>query len=74
MHTKTKPVHVTTHARTTHLTGGAHTTKAGSSNTKAAASSSSGSSSSSSGGASMPTAIIGAGLAGAVGFVGLLAL
>jgi hypothetical protein len=71
--TKTKPVVVTTHGRTTHLTGVAHTT-AKNTNTQAAASSSAGASSSSSGGASMPTAIIGAGLAGAVGFVGLLAL
>jgi hypothetical protein len=62
---------------TTRITGvvhtGGHTTKpqAAASSSSAAASSSS---SSSTGGASMPTNIIGAGLAGAVGLVGLLAL
>jgi hypothetical protein len=61
--------------KTTHITGVVHTTGGHNTKTQAAASSSSaGASSSSSGGASMPTNIIGAGLAGAVGLVGLLAL
>ena len=65
-----------TQGHTTLVTGHGRTTATGGSNTQtgAAASSSGASSSSSSGGASMPTNIIGAGLAGAVGLVGLLAL
>ena len=60
-----------THGQTTLVTGSNTQTAAGASSSAA---SSSGASSSSSGGASMPTNIIGAGLAGAVGLVGLLAL
>ncbi|OCK74643.1 hypothetical protein K432DRAFT_386698 [Lepidopterella palustris CBS 459.81] len=52
------------HPATLTTTGGA----AGASSTKAAASSSS------SGGASYPTAVVGAGIAGAIGFLGMLAL
>ncbi|KAK4543675.1 hypothetical protein LTR36_005320 [Oleoguttula mirabilis] len=52
----------------------ATSTGSGSSSTSGSSGSSSGSSSSSSAGASMPTAIIGAGLAGVLGVVGLFAL
>ena len=57
-------------------TGGKTTGSAASSASSASASASSAaaSSSSSSGGASMPTAVVGAGLAGAMGIFGLLAL